>query len=71
MLSERESVKKEHTFKKICIYLLILLPWVLVAVYGLPLVAASGSYSLVMVLGLFIVMASLVAEHRLQAHGQW
>ena len=29
-------------------------------------VAASGGYSLVAVLGLFIVVASLVVEHRLQ-----
>ena len=47
------------------------LHWVFVAVHGLSLAAESGSYSLGVVLGLSIVMGSLVAEHRLQAHELW
>ena len=47
------------------------LHWVFVAVYGLSLAPESGSYSLGVVLGLSIVMGSLVAEHRLQAHELW
>ena len=39
--------------------------WVLMAVDGFPLVAASQGCSLFAVLGLLIAMASLVAEHRL------
>ena len=39
--------------------------WVFVAAHGLSLVTASGAYSLAMVCGLLIVVASLVAEHRL------
>ena len=33
--------------------------------YGLSLVAASKGYALVLVSGLLIVLASLVAKHRL------
>ena len=40
------------------------LHWVFVAVHGLSLVAVSRGYS-VAVHGLLIVVASLVAEHRL------
>ena len=36
---------------------------------GLSLIAVSGGYSSVVVLRLLIVVASLVAEHRLQVHG--
>ena len=47
-------------------YLLIYrLCWVLVAVHGLSLVAASWGHSLVAVLRLLIAMASLIAEHGL------
>jgi len=35
-------------------------------VHGLSLVAEKGSYSLVVVGGLLVVVASLVAEHRLR-----
>ena len=38
---------------------------VFVAVHGLSLVAVSGGYSLVVVHGLLIVVASLVVGHRL------
>ena len=38
---------------------------VFVAARGLSLVVASGGYSLFAVCGLLIVVASLVAEHRL------
>ena len=41
------------------------LHWVLVAVHGLSQVVSSGGYSLVVVLGFLIVVASLVAEHGL------
>ena len=36
---------------------------------GLSLIAVSGGYSPVVVLRLLIVVASLIAEHRLQVHG--
>ena len=39
--------------------------WVFVAVGGLSLVAASRGFSLAELCGLLIVVASLVAEHRL------
>ena len=41
------------------------LHWVFVAARGLSLVAASGGYSLAVVHGLLISMASLVTEHGL------
>ena len=39
--------------------------WIFIAVHGLSLVVASGSYSLVLVHELLIVAASLVAKHGL------
>ena len=45
------------------------MPWVFVAVLGFSLVAARGSYALVVVGRLLIAVASLVAEHGLQAFG--
>ena len=39
--------------------------WVFIAAPKLSLVAASRGYSLVAVLGLLIVLASFVTEHRL------
>ena len=48
------------------IYLFIYwLYWVFIAVCGLSLVVASGGYSFVVVHGLLISVASLVAEHGL------
>ena len=50
------------------IYMLLVffwLCWVFVAVRGLSLVAASWGHFLVVVLGLLIAVASLVAEHGL------
>ena len=41
------------------------LRWIFVAVPGLSLVAVSGGYSFIVVHRLLIVVASLVAEHRL------
>ena len=38
--------------------------WVFIIAQGLSLVAASGDYSVVMVHGLLIAVASLVSEHR-------
>ena len=46
-------------------FIYLLLRWVLVAVRGLSLVAASGGYCFVAVRGLLIAMASLVVEHGL------
>ena len=45
------------------------LRWLLIAVNGLPLIAAIRGYSPVVVLRLLIAVASLAAEHRLSAHG--
>ena len=42
------------------------LHWVFVVAHGLSLAAASGGYSRVVVHGLLIAVASLVAEHELQ-----
>jgi len=42
-----------------------LVHWVFVAAYGPPLAVASGGYPLAAALGLLIMVASLVAEHRL------
>ena len=39
--------------------------WIFIVVYGLSLVVANGSYSLVLVHELLIVAASLIAEHGL------
>ena len=41
--------------------------WIFIAAQAFSLVAASGSYSLVAAYSLLIVVAALVAEHRLQA----
>ena len=43
--------------------------WVFVSVCGLSLVATSRGYSLIVVHGLLIVVASLVVEHRLSSCG--
>ena len=43
--------------------------WVFIAVCGFSLVAVSGDYCLVVVLGILIAVASLAVEHRLQACG--
>ena len=48
---------------------LFLVAWALDAARSLSLVAVSGGYCLVAVHRLLIAAASLVAEHRLQAHG--
>ena len=40
--------------------------WVFVSVCGLSLVVTSRGYSLIVVHGLLIVVASLVVEHRVQ-----
>ena len=47
----------------LCACVCVWLCWVFVAVSGLSLVAASEGYSLVVVRGLLIAVASLVAEH--------
>ena len=53
------SFKK--TFKK-NLFIYCLLHWVLAAACRLSLIAESGCYSLVVVCGLLVVVASLVAE---------
>ena len=53
-------------FKKNYLFLYFWLCWVFVAVHRLSLVAASRSYSLVMVHRLLIAVASFVVEHGLQ-----
>ena len=51
-------------FKKIVYFNFFWLYWVFAA-HGLSLVVESGGYSLVVVCGLLIAVASLVASHRL------
>ena len=55
-------------FKKLFIYLSLAVLGLSCCV-GFSLVVTSGGYSLVAVCGLLIAVASLVVEHRLQAHG--
>ena len=58
-------------FKKrfiLFIYFIFCPRWVFVAAHGLSLVAASGSYSSFVVLGLLIV-ASLVVKHKPYVYG--
>ena len=57
----------ECCYFKIFIYFYFWLCWVLI-VRGLPLAAVIGGYSLLVVCGLLIVVASLVAEHGLLGH---
>lgn len=47
------------------LFIYFLLCWVFVAECGLSLVAVSEGYSLVLVHGFFIAVASLVVGHRL------
>ena len=53
----------------VAFFSLFWLHWLLVAMCGLSLVRVSRAYSLVVVWGLLIAMASLVAEHRLSVSG--
>ena len=53
-------------FKKLFIYWLY---WIFFTVCWLSLVALNRGYSLVVVCGLLVAVASLVAEHRLYVHG--
>ena len=46
------------------------LQWVSFAARRIPLVAASGAYSLAVMCGLLAAVASLVAEHGLQSPGE-
>ena len=55
-------------FKKFYLFIYLWLCWVFVSVHGLSLVAASGGHSSSRCAGLFTIVASLVAEHRLQTH---
>ena len=58
-------------FFNLCIYLFILAPWAFVAVHWLSLVEESGGYSLIVVRGLLIVVASRVAGQRLSSCSSW
>ena len=66
-----ESIKKLSTslYKILVVWFCFLfvfrLCWVVIAAHGLSLVAESGGYSVTLVRGLLIVVASLVAEHGL------
>ena len=55
-----------YFFKQDCLFIFGCAGSLLVR--GLSLVAASGGYSLTVVRGLLIAVASLVAEHGLQEH---
>lgn len=54
------------SFKKIIVFIWTL--WGLPCCVGLSLAAVSGDYTLVVVYGLLIVVASLAVEHGLRAH---
>ena len=58
-----------HTFYfkifKINVFIYFWLHWIFIASPGLPLVAVSGGYSLVVMRGLLLAVASLVEERRL------
>ena len=56
-------------FFQLYLFIYFWLYWVATAVRELSPVAVSWGYSLVAVLGLLMVVASLVAEHRLKACG--
>ena len=70
-----ESIKKLSTslYKILVVWFCFLfvfrLCWVVIAAHGLSLVAESGGYSVTLVRGLLIVVASLVAEHSCRACG--
>ena len=57
------------SFLKLNLFIYFWLCWVFIAVHRLSLAAVNAGYSLVVVFGLLIAVASLVAEHRLQ--GTW
>ena len=61
---KKDSCLFPHTLSTTKVFLRGLC-WVFVATHGLPLVAASGGYSLVVVQGILILMPSLVVEHGL------
>ena len=59
----------KNKFIYLFVYIYFQLHWVLVAARGLSLVMASRGLLFVAVHGLLTAVASLVAEHGLQAHG--
>ena len=66
--SLKSKVEKNEQFflyNGLTLFVVFWLHWVFVATQAFSLVAASGSYSLVAACRLLIVVASLVAEHRL------
>ena len=70
-LNRKPAPKKTGDFISISavsiVFIHLWLYWVLVAVWGLSLVVESRGFSLITVHRLLILMASLVAESRLQA----
>ena len=63
------SFCSDETFLLSCFVCLFWLHWVLVAACELPLVAVGRGSSPVVLHGLFTAVASLIAEHGLQARG--
>ena len=61
----REVFNPFIRLKYLFLFIYFWLRWIFIAVFRLSLVAASGDYSLVMVEGHLIAMASPVAVHRL------
>ena len=61
----------ENLFFFFLIHLFFWLRWVFIAVCSLSLVVASGGYSLVMVLGLLVVVASFVSVHGFSCPSVW
>ena len=59
----------QYFFNIIYLFYYFWLHWVLVAIRRLSQVVESEGYSLGVVCGLFILVASLVGKHRLQVHG--
>ena len=64
-MTKSDMALKFSSFFKTILFIYFWLCWVFVAVQAFSLVAVSGGYSLVAVCGLLVVVASLVAEHRL------
>ena len=66
---KREPIFNVNQFFN-CLFIYWLL-WVFIAALRLTLVGNSGGYSLVVVCGLLIALASLVAEQGLTNYGAW
>ena len=62
---QEQEHKKSHQVMPAHLFTYLWLCWVFVAALRLSPVVTSGDYSLVVVCGLLVVVASLVAEHGL------